>query len=122
MNTKEDNSFQIFIVSFLGIMVLFFSFLLYQIIDPRDKYEQRIIITFCDNREPLNLYFVSKNIINVHNVLTSYKHRTGSGSHARTTTYSITPTLEFYDYYRNEHMKFINVCDITEFQIPKKII
>ena len=113
---KYDNDFKKFVIYSLGITTLILSIILYQIIDQRDKYEQRIIITFFDNREPVNLYFVSKDIINVHNVLTSYKHQTGSGPNARTTT------LEFYDYYRKENLKFINVCDITEFQTPKKII
>jgi hypothetical protein len=119
---KEDNSFSTFLISITGFIFLLFLFLFYMHLDLRDKYEQRIIVTFCDNRDPVNLYFISKDVINIHTVKTSYDHHYTSGNFVHKTTYSITPTLEFFDYYRNEKLKFINVCDITEFETPKKVI
>jgi hypothetical protein len=103
----------IFLTSVFGFMIIFFATML---IDLRDYYEQRFQVIFCDDREPVNFFLISKDIINTRGVKTETREKTSKHNY---TTYSITPTLEFFDRNTNQYYKFINVCEIVELQPPK---
>lgn len=94
------------------VLILFFS----MFIDLRDHYEQRFQIVFCDSREPINMYIISKDLVSIWSVKTQTRQKTG---HNQFDHFSITPTLEFYDSNTKRKLKFINVCDIVEMEQPK---
>lgn len=102
----------VFLISTFGFIIIL---TIIMVIDTRDYYEQRFQIIFCDDREPVNFFLISKDIINTRGVKTETREKTGK----HYTTYSITPTLEFFDKNTNQYYKFINVCEIVELQPPK---